>query len=250
MNEIIQLGHNDFVAFCESTPSLRKSSREYLYDHDIRLYESYNLILKYIFPGADILSLGGGTCFIEMAIANTLDVRVTTFDFRKSYEKNIDSYSKYDIKFIEGNFLSDLPKIDRKYDLIIMSEFVEHIPISLSEQLSMVRPLLKEKGLLFLSTPNFSNLYNILTLAIGKKNIIASDKLLFQNVCESYQHVHRREYISSEIEDAMTEQKFFIVRKEFCEGSSRRTLRMKLLSPIKLLAKRLYPYCIFIGKLG
>ena len=250
MTQAKQLSYSEFLALCENSPSIRNSSRVYLSDHDFRLYNTYKILGRYIKPHIKILSFGGGACFIEMALAQTFDVKIVSFDFRNSYLKNVESYEKYNIDFIEGNFLNDLKKIPEVYDFIIMSEFVEHIPLSLGQQLSMVKPFLKSGGTLFLSTPNFANLYNCLTMLIGKRNIVASDVLMFQNACASFQHVHRREYISSEIEAALIEQGFVIMSKSFCDGSSKKTFVMNLLRPLQFLFKRFLPFCLFVGKLN
>ena len=183
-----------------------------------------------------------------MALANSFSIKLTSFDFQKSYEKNAESYKKYNIQFIEGNFLHDLNKISTQYDVIIMSEFIEHIPLSLSRQLSMVIPFLKNNGLLFISTPNFANIYNCLNLISGNKNLVASDKLLFESVNQKFQHVHRREYIFQEIAESMREENFYILEKRFSEGSSRRSIKMKLMKPIQILINRFYPYCLVLSK--
>lgn len=248
INQRKHLRFNDFINFCESTPSFCLKSRQYLYDHDIRLYDSFRMLKQYISSGMEIISFGGGGCFIEMALANSFHIKLTSFDFQKSYEKNAASYRKYNIQFIEGNFLHDLNKVSNQYDAIIMSEFIEHIPMSLSRQLSMVKPFLKNDGLLFISTPNFANIYNCLNLFLGNKNLIPSDKLLFESVNQKFQHVHRREYIFQEIEESMIEERFCVIGKKFSEGSSHRSIKMKLMKPIQLLFNRFYPYCLVLSK--
>lgn len=46
---------------------------------------------------------------------------------------------------------------DSRYDLITMTEFIEHVPHP-STFLSRARELLREKGLIYVTTPNFSSL--------------------------------------------------------------------------------------------
>ena len=237
----------EFVRFSEFSPVQSKRKKSYIFDHDVRLYNSFLLLKEHVVDDMKILSVGGGPCFLEMALKCCRRVDITTFDFEKTIEKNLKSYEQYNIKYIKGDFIKNINDINDKFNLIIMSEFIEHIPLPLSTQINMVSRLIEPNGYIFISTPNIANIYNCAKLLMGK-NIIAADEQLFLPVDQRNQHVHRREYTMSEMCACLGKQNFSIIKKDYSAGSSQRTILMACLYPVEVTLKRLRQYLLILGK--
>jgi SAM-dependent methyltransferase len=86
------------------------------------------------------------------------------FDFLKARRVKFDgvgydidkSLKKLDLKF---RIYSDLNKIKEKFDIVTMFEVIEHMkPDEAMEKLKMIRNILKEDGILIISTRNISSL--------------------------------------------------------------------------------------------
>ena len=98
--------------------------------------------------------------------------------------------------------------------MILFCEIVEHIPLPPKEQFKKAIEFLKPGGYLIISTPNIASINSIVNLLSGK-NIIASPEKLFSAVSSENEHVHRREYIMSEMVDASVHCGMKIVTQEY-----------------------------------
>jgi 2-polyprenyl-3-methyl-5-hydroxy-6-metoxy-1,4-benzoquinol methylase len=66
------------------------------------------------------------------------------------------------------NLASDEPPVDRTYDVILLSEVIEHLPVPGHVVLRRLRRMLNPGGLLICSTPNLYRLRNVAFLAFGR----------------------------------------------------------------------------------
>jgi SAM-dependent methyltransferase len=120
------------------------ASKPYVDDFINFLYETTK---SKTFQGLDILEIGCGTGYLLSLIKN-LGGNVTGIE---PGEHALAAKEKYGVELIRDFFPS--PKINGKFDLIIMSIVLEHFvdPVSL---LSTIHPFLKENGKLIISVPN------------------------------------------------------------------------------------------------
>lgn len=84
------------------------------------------------------------------------------------------------------------PQTEKRFDLIVFCEVVEHVPVAPEYQILLLSSLLKEGGLLLISTPNAVNWYNRLKMTIGRNPF---EKIRFDLTNPG----HFREYTPKEI---------------------------------------------------
>jgi len=87
------------------------------------------------------------------------------------------------------------PFKSNSFDIVLFTNVIEHLHSSPKRPLSEIRRVLKNKGILILSTPNLANLKNRLLMMVGLSNHVNID--IWYN-CNPY-FGHIREYTSSEI---------------------------------------------------
>lgn len=79
------------------------------------------------------------------------------------------SVTQHGIKFVKCDLLhDDLPNRD-DFDVVVLCEVVEHLPIPLYIILEKVRLWVKPGGFVFITTPNLYRLRNVIRLALGMK---------------------------------------------------------------------------------
>lgn len=88
--------------------------------------------------------------------------------------------------------LSLWPQSEKKFDLIVFCEVVEHVPVAPEYQILLLSSLLKKGGQLLISTPNAVNWYNRLKMLLGRNPF---EKIRF-NLSNPG---HFREYTTKEI---------------------------------------------------
>lgn len=106
--------------------------------------------------GLKILDLGSGEGGTSAAFAD--DNKVVSVDISKVRLNHQHQYNK-DFTKVLGNALS-LPFENASFDLIIIQDVIEHLP-SAAKVLNEVKRVLKNGGLIYLSTPNKFSLLNI-----------------------------------------------------------------------------------------
>ena len=196
----MDLKFKDFIKIASNSPSQIKNQKSYLNGHATRLYETYLLLNKLTKPNSEVLSIGAGKAFTEYVLSKKKPLKLTIFDFPEVITNNKDQFKESNFSTIEGNFLTDFKKIgNKKFDVLLFCEIIEHIPVSPKKQLEIIKSYLKPNGFLIISTPNVANIYNIRRL-IYSKNIFSSAEKLFVNPSQKNDfHCHRREYTMSEI---------------------------------------------------
>ncbi|HLI23631.1 MAG TPA: methyltransferase domain-containing protein, partial [Acidimicrobiales bacterium] len=101
------------------------------------------------------------------------------------------------------------------FDIVMSSEVIEHVPESPRAQLAMLTPLAAAGGRLFVTTPNLASLRNILKLALNRSIAHDPDRTFAPATIDN-EWVHRREYTSAEIEDAMRSVGVRPLRRTYC----------------------------------
>lgn len=159
----------------EKDQSKIQSKYEEIYrDATVWLYKKFDGVhsiilseIKQYLKNARVFDVGCGAGRLAIMCAKFAR-HVDAFDFSKgaiSIAQNIAEFTKTkNINFFVGN-LGKIISTDKKYDVITMSEVIEHVsePVLSLKQISK---LLKKNGILILSCPNFNNFrgYTYMTL--------------------------------------------------------------------------------------
>lgn len=116
-----------------------------------------------IAPGAEVLEIGGGQ--MALLCGRLFGDRVTVADVSDQYSASV---TKHGIAFRTCDLLRDDLGETSRYDLVVMCEVVEHLPVPLHLVLEKVVRWIRPGGYLFLTTPNLTRLRNIVRLLRGE----------------------------------------------------------------------------------
>jgi len=126
---------------------MSKNDSESLVDFE----KGKKLCLGFINDGSKILDIGCGD-------ARFFDIVKKSVKNCEFYGNDIEKESEKIIKKKGYNFLKNLD-VNKKFDVISMFELIEHLDYdNLLKMTGRINHLLKKKGLLIISTPNFPNL--------------------------------------------------------------------------------------------
>ncbi|MEP3475802.1 MAG: methyltransferase domain-containing protein [Hyphomicrobiales bacterium] len=228
------LSFKNFINVAKNSPAEVSRPRAYLKNHSSRFYETYLLVNDLINDSADVLSVGAGRAFVEFAIAKERNAKISVFDFQEAINRNMDQYTPYNFSTYAGNFLEDTDLIgNKKYDLILFCEIIEHIPVPPKDQIQTLLKYLKPGGYLVISTPNIASSNSLMKL-INSKNIIAPAEKLFSPVSAENEHVHRREYIMKEVSEACRQCDMKVISEKYIFMSSPQIKPLSLLQYVFL----------------
>ncbi len=142
---------------------------------------------------------------------------------------------------INVNIESDkLPMPPNSFDLIIISEVIEHLLLNPRLYLEKIKKVLKPKGVMIITTPNAVNLKNRFRLLVGKNIYFSLEQLEeSKDLQKSIYFRHNREFTKEELEKVIKKAGFKI--KELMLFNSYSPFRKKRISD---------PILIKIGKIG
>ncbi len=213
------------------------SAKRYFYDSYYRIHEMVKLLAP-VASGKKILDIGIAYGFYDIVFKKCYNFDVTGADL----SENIDLYChlprKYDIPVIPYNIFQPGESIpDESFDIVILSEVLEHLRMSPLRVLGELYRILKPNGYLVLTTPNIARLNNIAMLMLGR-NIMEP----FPDNDEGMNHItdlimHIREYTMSELSTSMEQAGFRISKKRylktqelaswrFCSGMTKKIPRL------------------------
>lgn len=97
------------------------------------------------------------------------------------------------------------PYPENQFDLVLLSEVIEHLPNYPLPLLQKIRKILKPHGFLIITTPNVCRLHNLLFLLFGR-NIYFSLEQMFQTSTSdaTIYHRHNREYTLAELDNLLS----------------------------------------------
>jgi SAM-dependent methyltransferase len=112
----------------------------------------------------DILEIGGGQlAYLSLQLwgrDQACVADISTGCFAGLNERGIDTF--------QWNVAADDAPCAQKFDVIFLSEVIEHLPVPGHVPLARLRAMLRPGGLLLCSTPNLYRLRNIVYLATGR----------------------------------------------------------------------------------
>ncbi|MBB5987277.1 class I SAM-dependent methyltransferase [Sphingobium lignivorans] len=112
-----------------------------------------------------MIEFGGGQ--MALLLSKMFGMDCTVADINESYRKVIDAAG---LSFVIGNLTWEppVPDADKRYDLVVMLEVIEHIPEPPYVTFRRLSSLLNPGGRVFLTTPNLFRLRNITRMVLGK----------------------------------------------------------------------------------
>jgi SAM-dependent methyltransferase len=130
-----------------------------------RYFETLSCICSLDLPQkAEILEIGGGQ--MALLMHRLFGDACTIGDVYDTFEAEIKSRH---VDFRVMDLYRDENLGAKKYDLIILCEVIEHIPVPPDQILGKLKAILNPEGQIFLTTPNLYRLRNVLRLALGKR---------------------------------------------------------------------------------
>jgi hypothetical protein len=145
------------AGFCESDEYYRIEKERY--------WRSLRLLCRVDFPAtAKVLEIGGGQLALLCKMLFNDDCTVA--DISQQY---IAPLQKVGIKHVIFNLMEpeSAGSIKEQFDLVILLEVIEHIPLPGHVVIERIKPLLRQSGLLFMTTPNLFRLRNLIRMALG-----------------------------------------------------------------------------------
>jgi SAM-dependent methyltransferase len=180
-----------------------RQGHSYLTYHTDRFESTYRAIAPFVHRDSRILTVGGGSCYVEAALRATTGASVTVLDFPTAIDVHHEAYTKLGFVGLGVDLTaSSLELPEAGFDIILSSEVIEHVPASPRSQLEKLVPALAPNGHVVVTTPNLASLRNIVKLIVGRPLLLDAD-MTFSEVGYENEGIHRREYAPVEIERAM-----------------------------------------------
>jgi len=111
----------------------------------------------------DVLEIGGG--MLALTMAEIFRDRVTVADLSAYPSENITNHGA---RHLECDLLRDRWAGPPMFNMLILAEVVEHLPVPLYTVFDRVLPCLRPGGTVFITTPNFHRIRNALHILAGK----------------------------------------------------------------------------------
>lgn len=179
---------------------IRAHALNYLTAYDKRFLKMIDLTVKAKPKGKKpkILDIGIQYGFYSIILKNRFGFDVYGTDLKESLPKQCLLPKNNNIPLKELDLMAEDKKIYPKgfFDIIILGEVVEHVPISPENIIKKIAPYLKKSGHLIITTPNISYLANIIYLFRGK-NFLEKFKRTSHAQIDTRKHM--REYTVNEL---------------------------------------------------
>jgi SAM-dependent methyltransferase len=181
---------------------------------NLRYYGYLDILTSIDFkPDMKILDIGFEPAHLEMAL-NKLGVDIYGVTFELWYPKSKERAKKYNIKYNILNVEKDkLPYKDSTFDVVILTEIMEHFYLDCYNALRESYRVLKKGGKIIITTPNAVSGHKRLTLLVGKLNRVHPRETFKRNIY----HKHHFLYKLSELSDLARDVGFKIDKKSFIQ---------------------------------
>lgn len=189
-----------------------------MYRHNIVL----DMIHRYIALHPDDLNLkildigwGFGTIFAELNKHYVLDCYACDLRLTRLNKRRMDSMRN--IHYKDCNLEHENIPFDKKFDIILCCEVIEHINFSkrlIDDFIQDISRHLTDDGILIMSTPNIASLKNMIKLFLGRNIYDAWDSSFVDSKVNRTPHVH--EFTISELEHIFRRNRFRLIEKRAC----------------------------------
>ena len=173
-------------------------------ESEVYLYKTVaKIAINNLRPGASILDFGSGPCD-KTALLKLMGFDCTACDDLKdnwhsegnNRKKIINFANSLDIQFYETNDFDDLPFKKETFDMVMLTDVIEHLHESPRSLLLNLIDSLKNGGILFITVPNAGNIRKRIDLLIGKTNMPPfSEYYLYPGTWRG----HIREYVYDDL---------------------------------------------------
>ncbi len=233
------MNFQDFYEHCLPLSAGRtRQAREYLDAHATRFHRTYTTCARNLPVGARILSIGAGAAYVESVLTTVLNANVTIVDFPGMLAAQAAQHAAFGFDTIAANILEYEANQDLgRYDLVLSSEVVEHVPEAPSRHFSRFRPFLKAGGTFVVTTPNLANFRNIVRFIL-QKSVLEAPELSFAPVAFENEGYHRREYMPGEIVTALEANDMKVCDIRYTMNAPARVMRDYLFAPAERVVPR------------
>lgn len=187
---------------------LKEWSENYFKHSKVRYKTELNFFTSELSKSSQILEIGVLPCQMNY-ILKSLDFNVEGVDLfpdrmNDFIHRNRLKVTKVDIE------KEPLPYEDNSFDIVLLAEVFEHLRINPINTLKDIFRVLNPNGVLFLATPNFYSLKNILSILKGKGY---GNPYLEYNKLNTIGHMgHVREYSMNQVNDFLKETGFKTIK--------------------------------------
>ena len=238
---------------CLADSSLAKHQDErYLLDHIDRFYVTHRVCSELLSssPSKRVLSAGAGNAYVETRLKETLEATISIIEFAEAIELNKEHYSRHGFKAYPANLAEDMAlDIPEAFDLVLSCEVVEHLPIPSTNHIGALARHLAPGGHLVVTTPNRASLGSVLKLLLGRP-IDPDPALVFSPVEFENEGIHRRQYVESEIVDAMARNSIEHLRTRYFWNRRSYAAKRLALLPLEWARPRFRPMMLLVGRNG
>lgn len=188
-----------------SAKQIRGSDKTDVAFHAPRYAFTLEILEKYV-QNSDTRVLDIGKSRLTGLIKEAFGVRVDSLGFGEDEARGDHTHYGFDLNCSqwEESWRTDIPR----YDILVMAEVIEHLHTAPNLVLSFLRTLLKDRGVLLLSTPNAVALGKRLGLLFGRNPYA----LIEENV---HNPGHFREYTMTELELFAAQSGFLVEKRCF-----------------------------------
>jgi SAM-dependent methyltransferase len=138
-------------------------SPSYYHRERLRYRRTIEYIASLQLPhAAHVIEIGGGQ--IGLLLSRLFNDQCTLGDVSDQYS---DAVTRFGMNFVKCDLMHDDLPSSGQYDLVVLCEVIEHIPIPPHIVLAKIRNWIRPGGYLFLTTPNLYRLRNVIRLALG-----------------------------------------------------------------------------------
>lgn len=112
---------------------------------------------------ASVLEIGGGQ--IALLSQEIFHDQATVGDISEDYAEAV---IQHGVEFVQCDLVRAIPETGQ-YEIIVLCEVIEHLPVPLHSVLSALSGLLRPGGWIFLTTPNLYRLRNLVRMLKGQQ---------------------------------------------------------------------------------
>jgi SAM-dependent methyltransferase len=227
-----------------------KNYINYLRSQYENILVDFNIFFESKFDDKRVLEISSFLGVMDIALAK-MGCEVHTYDIPEFQNNSTLNklYKEYNVHpssgFLHEVWENELPYPDNHFDGVIFSEVIEHLnfnPLPLFQEMNRI---LKQDGILYITTPNQANLMNRFKILTGRsiRNSIADSVIQVDQTRQTICGIHWREYTLSELNELLEVTGFTITRHKYSFMGQKST------SP--LLKKFFYvTCCLFFPQAG